>query len=156
MIVIDYLKNHPRHLDTVVKWVYNEWWKYKNDYSFNQVRKIYQRLLNESDLPIAIVAMENNQVVGTALICERDPDIKLEIGPWVEGVFVKEQFRKQGIATKLVERIELIAETLGYKQIYLSTHLKDFYEKRGWEKVQILFNNDKLLTKIFHSDVPDF
>jgi GNAT superfamily N-acetyltransferase len=153
MLKIDYLKNHPQHLKTIVYWVYNEWWKYKSEYSFGDVVELYKELLNDNRLPIAIVALIDNVPVGSALICETDPDIKMDVTPWLEGVFVIEQFRKMGVAKTLVQRIETIAAELDFQELYLSTHLTNFYEKLGWNRVLLLDNNDTLFKKQVNNDI---
>jgi len=144
-MIVDYLKNHPHHLRTVVDWVYNEWWKYRKGCSFREVLKIYSGFLNDNSLPIALIALQGSKPVGSALICEFDPDIKIKVSPWLEELFVKEDYRGKGIGRELVKHIEQIASGFGYKQLFLSTHVDRYYENMGWVKVRKLRNNDTLM-----------
>jgi GNAT superfamily N-acetyltransferase len=144
-IQIEYLGDHPEYLKRIVEWVYPEWWFYRS--SFNEVLELYKTLLNYNSLPIALIAFIDDAPAGTALICVDDPDIKLGISPWLEGLFVNKEFRNRGVGKALVKRIEEIASGLGYDYLYLSTHLECFYENLNWTGMMRLENNDKLFTK---------
>ncbi len=145
MIKIEYLKNYPEHLCTAVGWVYPEWWHYR--YSFEDVVTLYRSLLNDYSLPVALIAFKDDIPVGTALICEEDPDIKEGVSPWLEGLFVKKEFRECGIGTALVERIEIIARNFGYGNLYLSSGLENFYQNMDYKVIKKLENGDTLFGK---------
>lgn len=145
MIKIEYLKNFPEYLQTVVEWVYPEWWQSR--YTFNEVVEIYKTVLNDHILPIGLIAFENDKPVGTALICEDDPDIKLGISPWLEGLYIKKDHRKCGIGKTLIMKIEDIATNFGYTNLYLSSGLENFYEKMNFIEIKRLENGDSLFEK---------
>jgi GNAT superfamily N-acetyltransferase len=55
---------------------------------------------------------------------------------WIEGLFVKEKFRGQGIARELIKTAEQKARELGYKKLYLDTAgAMEYYFKLGDWKV---------------------
>ncbi|NLE01591.1 MAG: GNAT family N-acetyltransferase [Fibrobacter sp.] len=145
MITINFLKCHQQHTRTVADWVYNEWWRFKKGCSFSDVVRIYSGMLNECSLPMVLIALKGNKPVGSVLICEHNPFIKINQGPWIEDLFVKPEYRKQGIGRELVIRAVQITENLGYRKLYLSTHIEAYYLKLGWNKVRILRNNDSLM-----------
>lgn len=142
---IDFLKKHPEHIKTVVKWVFDEWWATR--YSFDEVEKLYKTHLNDDELPIALIAFKDGIPAGTVLLCEYDPDIELKVAPWLQGLYVKEAYRKAGIGKALFGRVESIAREMGYKKVYLSTHVKHYYEKLGCTKVMTLENGDTVFEK---------
>ena len=149
MIEIDYLKNHPNHLRQIIEWVYPEWWFYRS--TFNEVLEWYKTILNDQTLPTALIAFVNEKPAGTVLICKEDPDIKLGISPWLEGLYVTKEFRNCGVGRALVKRIEEIASASGYTHLYLSTHVKNFYERLNWIDMMLLENGDKLFYKKLNS-----
>ncbi|MFP4417136.1 MAG: GNAT family N-acetyltransferase [Fibrobacterota bacterium] len=151
MIKIDYLANHKRYLTSVVKWVYNEWWQYKRE-TFGDVIDLYHTLLHTSEIPIALIALYDKKPAGTVLICDRDPDIQLDDGPWLEGLFVHSRYRKRGIGKRLVRRICEIAKDSGHEKVLLSTHIAGYYEKMGWEVVKGLANGDKVMRKVLSGE----
>lgn len=146
MIKIEYLKNYPEHLHTVVGWVYPEWWQ--NRCSFKDVVKLYQALLNDHSLPIALIAFKDDIPAGTAIICEEDPDIKEGVSPWLEGLYVCKELRMCGVGRALVERIETIAKDTGYGSLYLSSGLESFYQSLNYNVIKKLENGDSLFEKI--------
>jgi len=79
----DVLSQIPsRNLDAVVNWVYPEWWAGRS--TPEEVTTIYRSLLNDQQLPVALIALWNGTPAGTVLICDREPDIRLDVGPWLE------------------------------------------------------------------------
>jgi GNAT superfamily N-acetyltransferase len=145
MIQIEYLKKCPEHLNTVVGWVYPEWWE--NRFSFQEVVELYRTLLNNHSLPIAFIAFKDGVPAGTAIICEEDPDIKEGVSPWLEGLFVCKEFRMSGIGRALVEKIEIVAKGIGYDSLYLSSGLKGFYHRLNYTAIKKLENCDTLFAK---------
>ncbi len=151
MIKIDYLALHKKHLPLVVKWVYKEWWQYKKE-SFEDVVDLYHTLLHISELPICLIAFFDKKPAGTVLICDRDPDIKLDDGPWLEGLYVDSRYRCRGIGKKLVSRICRIAKDTGHSKVLLSTHIDKYYERMGWEAIKGLSNGDKVMRKLLNDE----
>jgi GNAT superfamily N-acetyltransferase len=121
------------------------WWK--NRYSFEDVVELYRTLLNDLSLPIALIAFKDGVPAGTALICEEDPEIKEGVSPWLEGLYVCNQFRMCGVGTALVEKIEVIAKDIGYGGLYLSSGLDNFYQSLNYSAIKKLENGDTLFEK---------
>jgi N-acetylglutamate synthase-like GNAT family acetyltransferase len=56
--------------------------------------------------------------------------------PWLSGLFVIPQARRQGIGAALVTACERRAAVLGYTSLYLYTGTAEhFYAHRGWETI---------------------
>lgn len=149
MITVEYLKDYPKYLKTIVEWVHPEWWFYRS--TFDEVLALYKTILNDHALPIALIAFVDDKPAGTVSICEDDPDIKLGISPWLEGLYVAKEFRNCGVGSALVKRVEEIALRLGYSHLYLSSHVKNFYERLNWTEMMRLENGDKLFYKKLNS-----
>jgi len=127
-IRIDYLKHWPDLVETVVKWVYPLWWAERT--TFDEVVALYWTVLNSYQLPIGLIAFVNDSPAGTAIICEEDPDIHIGVTPWLEGLFVYEPFRRNGVGVSLVKKIEKIALEFGFREVYLSSGLENYYERQ--------------------------
>jgi len=68
---------------------------------------------------------------------------------YIEDLFVEEEFRKQGVASKLIEELLIEAEKYyPYKAIATSRmereHVHAFYEKRGLRKHGYVFRTDRV------------
>jgi len=90
--------------------VYNAWMKsYKdspwgkpliNDIFYNNHKEIIKKLLTSSDTLLAVNPQDPDQIYGFAVL-ERSPKVSL-----IHYVYIKYNFRKLGLARKLVEAIE--------------------------------------------------
>jgi N-acetylglutamate synthase-like GNAT family acetyltransferase len=72
-------------------------------------------------------------LLGSASLVEHDMDNRLELSPWLAGVFVRPEHRRQGIGAALVRRIMDEAATLHVSKLYLYTvDSAAFYANLGW------------------------
>lgn len=74
-------------------------------------------------------------MVGAAELKIREMDLFPEYEFWLGGVFVKEDFRSNGIASALVTRVIEIAREFNIKKLYLQTEdlTGGLYSKFGFE-----------------------
>ena len=97
-------------------------------------KKEYKAMLNNQD-KISIAYIVDDKIAGVCLATIKD---KIEKSIYIDDIFVLEEFRHQGIATKLYKQIESIAKDIGAKRIDLTvwqfnkTAMK-FYESLGME-----------------------
>jgi N-acetylglutamate synthase-like GNAT family acetyltransferase len=60
-----------------------------------------------------------------------------DLSPWLASVFVKPEFRNNGIATVLVNHIEDEATMLGIEKLFLYTEqARGLYLKLGWNDIE--------------------
>jgi len=88
-------------------------------------------------IPSVFIAMLEDQLVGSAAIVENDMSSKSELSPWLAAVYVKEDFRRQGIAKKLITRCiqEAVQSNVGILYLYTEFAAK-YYEKLGWSHLE--------------------
>lgn len=77
---------------------------------------------------------------------------------WLEHFFVKKEYRKRGIGTKLFNKAEEILDDLGYVNLYNWVHpnndrMINFLKRQGYNVLNMIeirkkFNKEKLKTKI--------
>ena len=90
--------------------------------------------LNSKD-KINITYLVYDKIVGVCLATIKD---KIEKSIYIDDIFVLEEFRHQGIATKLYKQVESIAKDIGAKRIDLTVWqfnkaAMKFYESLGME-----------------------
>ena len=105
----------------------------------------------ESEFPI--YAIENNGTLTGYIVCRID-----EPCLWVEHIFVREEYRRKGIATMLFEKAEEIAASMGEETIYNYVHpnnenMIQFLRSKGYTVLNMIeirkpYNNEKLTTTI--------
>jgi len=77
-------------------------------------------------------------------------ETRMELTPWLAGVYVGEQYRRRGIGAELVRRIMAEAGRLQVSLLYLYTvHSERFYAALGWklmERTSYLEHNIVIMT----------
>ena len=102
-------------------------------------KKEYKAMLNNQD-KISIAYIVDDKIAGVCLATIKN---KIEKSIYIDDIFVLEEFRHQGIATKLYKQVESIANNIGAKRIDLTvwqfnkTAMK-FYESLGMETQRII------------------
>lgn len=83
-------------------------------------------------IPSIFIAMSGSQVVGSAALVKNDMNTRPDLSPWLAAVYVKENYRHQGIATELIARCEDEAVRSNANIWYLYTEFASgLYEKLG-------------------------
>ena len=88
-------------------------------------------------IPETLIALDGDQVVGTASIVENDLSSRPDLSPWMASVYVDDRYRGQGVGSQIVRAIVAEASALGVKRLYLITHDRmSFYQRLGWEEIE--------------------
>jgi N-acetylglutamate synthase-like GNAT family acetyltransferase len=75
--------------------------------------------------------------MGSAMLAAKDLDTHPHLSPWLAGVYVLPNFRRQGVATALVSRIIAEARSLGTPTLYLYTvSAERFFSRLGWSVME--------------------
>jgi len=93
--------------------------------------------MNREALPIAWLAHEGGQALGTAALRASDLPGRQDLSPWLAGVYVAPPFRGRGIASALCRVVEERAAALGYQRLYLFTlDQQRLYQRLGWTPLE--------------------
>ncbi|MFC1533163.1 GNAT family N-acetyltransferase [Thermodesulfobacteriota bacterium] len=135
MDIIDLIKI-PEAVPLLAKWHHNQW-SYLNPNSSLEKRLEETKLfLCETFIPSTYVAIEENEVLGSAAIVEHDMDTRLEYSPWLASVFVNPKHRNKGVGSKLILHIMSSARKNDLSTLYLFTpDKKNFYKRLGWSTI---------------------
>lgn len=132
-MTIEYLADHPEFLRTLAEWQHGEW-GYLRPGDTVEARMVRLGGCGERDrIPLTVVAHENGEVRGSASLIPHDMDTRMELTPWLAGVFVAPEHRRRGIGAELVRQIMAEAGRLNVPVLYLYTvHSETFYASLGW------------------------
>lgn len=101
-------------------------------------------ILNASQKTAAVpefyVATLNGEIIGCVALITNDLNSRQDLFPWLACLYVEENFRNQNIAGMLMQRALNDAANAGILNVYLSTDLENFYEKKGWKKNGVCYN----------------
>jgi predicted N-acetyltransferase YhbS len=134
---IEYLSDHPEALPTLAKWQHAEWGHLRPGDTLEKRTARLRGFSNGNRIPLTVVALDGNEVLGSASLIEHDMETRMELTPWLAGVFVGEQYRRRGIGAELVRRIMAEAGRLNVPLLYLYTvHSAKFYAALGWKLME--------------------
>ena len=132
-MTIEYLADHPEFLSILAEWQHAEWGHLRPG---DTLEARTNRLRGEGErgrIPLTVAAHENGKVLGSASLIPHDMDTRLELSPWLAGVFVGTEYRRKGIGAQLVRRIMAEAASLKVPILYLYTvQSENFYASLGW------------------------
>lgn len=130
------LADHPDLVETIARWHWEEWHQQDPVGSLPQWIERMQHRTNRDRIPIAFVAFDGEEPVGSTLLVERDMETHRELTPWLAGVYVVPTHRGQGVGAVLVRHTVRQAAALGMDRLYLHTETaRGFYEKLGWRAI---------------------
>lgn len=96
--------------------------------------------VNGHNIPKLFVGFVGNKFVGTvACVMDDMPGKDTGYKPWLSVLFVIPEYRKQGIATKLMKHCKVYFKNMRYKECYLwaeKPHLEAVYSKLNWTTVE--------------------
>ena len=134
---IEYLADHPQALPILARWQHKEWGYVRPGDTLEKRAARLAGMSNRDRIPLTVVGLEGDEVVGSASLIEHDMQTRMELTPWLAGVFVGEPYRRRGLGAELVRRIMTEAGTLNVPLLYLYTvHSEKFYAALGWKLLE--------------------
>lgn len=144
-IEIKYLKDVSQYTTLCAEWSFKEWGHYTPERSLNDFITARKQYLNDNQLPLTLVAFQDNQPVGMCSLAATR-GLLPGLTPWLAALYVEKLHRNQGIGKKLERAVCKKAKNLGYGQIYCftsDTAVIPWYEKQQWKirSTEILHNH---------------
>lgn len=137
MLRVDYLADHPEAIRSLTVAFTREWPAYYGDFDADALRDEFTARLQRDQLPVALVAMEKNEVVGTVTLGGPSIDGFENLQPWLNGLWVDRRCRRRGIGRTLIEAVEDLGRKLGHPAIYAGTDKAlDAFDAWGWEPME--------------------
>ncbi|MFK0383442.1 GNAT family N-acetyltransferase [Agrobacterium sp. NPDC090273] len=134
---ISNLRDHPHFVDTVAHRGWNAWWT-DSGLPVEHYRAHLEPMLASDGIPFALVAHDNGDYAGSVLVIENDHDDRPQYAPWIAALWVEPQFRRQGIAARLLLESRLEAEKRGHASCYLcaTSDKAPYYLKQGFSLIE--------------------
>lgn len=135
---IELLADHPEALPTLKKLFESEWEPYYGVEGPGDAETDIKNSANRTELPVAVVAIVDGNVCGTAALKMESVTTFPDYSPWLAGLLVTPEYRRQGIGEQLIASIEDLAKQLGYSEIFVGTGDKSgmsemTLDKRNWK-----------------------
>ena len=138
---VDYLADHPNAVPVLAQWLFEEWGHRSPDGSVEGMAGTLRERLRRDKLPLALVALQEGEPVGTVSLKIREVEIRPQYEHWLGSLFVSEPHRREGIGSLLVGAAADEARRLEVSELYLYTRRRDterLYERLGWAEVERL------------------
>jgi len=146
---IEYLADHPEHINTVAEWIYDQWTD-KNKKTLSDVIESFKKRCKKDEIPLTLIALSDSTCVGTVTLYENDLETRKDLKPWLGSLYVESSYRRQGIGGKLTQKSIDVTRQLGFNKLYLRTEDKaDYYSKRGWDFVSYAHDEKGVKTQVF-------
>jgi N-acetylglutamate synthase-like GNAT family acetyltransferase len=127
------LFRHPHHAHTLARWHFLEWRHLYNDWSLIAAHE--ELLLQQNaDIPTTLVALDGNDVIGSVSLIHDDHLTGFQhLTPWLASLYVRDDWRGNGVGARLVIAAQAHARALGVARIYLFTPAqREFYVDKGF------------------------
>ncbi|MES9994301.1 MAG: GNAT family N-acetyltransferase [Candidatus Thiodiazotropha sp.] len=137
---IELLAEHPQAISPLAILFESEWAPYYGEAGPGDAESDLRASANRHELPIALVAIDDDIICGTAALKQTSVSNFEEYSPWLAALVVAESYRGRGIGEQLVISVEALAKRLGYGQIYVGTGEKSglsesLLQRRNWRFV---------------------
>jgi predicted N-acetyltransferase YhbS len=104
--------------------------------SAEQERRSLETFTSDQRKQVALIAKRDGIPVGTCLLVPSEIDPNHSLTPWLAGLLVAPEHRRQGAGEILVRSIEEQARKRGFSRLYLySDDAIGYYERFGWHVV---------------------
>lgn len=124
---------HPNKMGEAAEMIHDEFVsKQENPKNLEEVKNLFVDRSGNS-LPIRLVALDAEEIIGTVSLVENDLSGRRDYTPWLASLVIKRDYRSEGIGKKSLAETKKLAKSLGYQKLYLRTeYAAEYYRKNGW------------------------
>ncbi|AVF02866.1 hypothetical protein C4375_03360 [Devosia sp. I507] len=137
------LADHANAIKAIARLMEEEWsdW-YRPGYA--SAAQDLQARMQRDRLPLGLVALADEQAVGTCALTATSGGLETERTPWLGGLLVAPAHRRRGVGKALLQRSQEEAGRLGFDRIYaLTAAAHALFLHEGWELVETIILDDE-------------
>ena len=125
------IRESPKYKDVAVEYFSSKW---------SVDRIIYEDSISHSittsnPLPEWYLLEKEDNIIGCAGLITNDFISRMDLYPWLCGLYIEEAHRGNAYALLLIERVKEDAKKAGFAHLYLSTGHIGYYEKYGFKYI---------------------
>lgn len=140
-IRIDFLADHPEAIPVLKGWFEDAWAPYYGPEGPGDALADLRNSCRRDGMPIAIVALAGDEVVGTAALKAESVGTHPHLTPWLAALLVGEAYRGRGIAERLIAAVEDLAREQAWSCLYVGSGTgsgtpEPALTRRGWEHLE--------------------
>ena len=107
---------------------------------------------DNKSLPKFYLMLDKDKIIGSYALLTNDIISRQDLMPWFACLYVDENYRNLGLAERLIRHGLNESQKKGFKTLYLSTDLIDFYEKKEWNYLSNGYGVDGNKIKIYSKE----
>ena len=123
------IRENPEFSPQAAQWFHSKW----NVPLVAYEQSIEDCIGGDGFVPQWYIVLHNDTIIAGAGVIENDFHDRKDLTPNVCAVYVEEQYRKQGIAGRVLDFICDDFHQNGIDTLYLLTDHTGFYERYGWQ-----------------------
>lgn len=133
----------PQFADVCAAWAFGQWGSQRGG-SLERTRQRFTLCSKPSDDYLTLMMIDGDRPLGMASLWPSDDHHRRDLSPWLAGVFVHPDHRRQGIARQLEQAIVFVAQQRGYPMLHLITDRSEkLYSRWGWQTIERRQQNDE-------------
>lgn len=122
------LADHPEHVATIGRWHWEEWGHADPGGSLESWTEGIASRTRRDSIPTTFIALDGVELMGSVCIVEFDMDTRKDLKPWVAGLLVAPEYRKQGVGSALMKEVMSFAANIGLQA-------ESLYMNLGWSTI---------------------
>lgn len=126
---IQRIREHGELAEGAAEWFHGKWAVPKEAY----LESLEVCLRQGAGVPQWYLALYGPSIVGGLGVIENDFHNRRDLAPNICAVYVEPDYRRQGIAGKMLDFACRDMAAMGVETLYLVTDHTSFYERYGWE-----------------------
>ena len=140
------LSSHPELFAKAADFFHGKWGVPVQAY----LDSMYESLTAKEGVPEWYIVLKGDEIIAGLGIIENDFHKRPDLKPNICAVYVKEPYRRQGIARRLMDTACNDLYNHGVNDVYLITDHTDFYERCGWEFIGEIEENSGNMVRCYH------
>lgn len=125
------------HVAILAEWTHDTWGHLHPGRRLDTAIALLREECGTGGVPSVFAALHGDTPVGTASLVADDMSDRRDLTPWLASVFVRPDWRGQGIASRLVQRVEEEALVYGHDHFYLYTpDQQALYRRLEWHDLE--------------------
>ncbi len=125
------VRESPEYKDVTIKYFQSKWTALPIIYEDS----ITHALTTPNPLPQWYLLEKEGKIIGCTGLVTNDFISRMDLYPWICGVYIEEKHRGNAYASLLIERAKEDTLKSGFFRVYLSTDHIGFYEKYGFKYI---------------------
>lgn len=121
------IRENPAYAEKAICYFQEKWGSEETNLLYEDC--ITSCLTSPSKLPQWYLLLKDETIVGCAGLIPNDFISRMDLYPWLCGLYIEEEFRGNNYGEWLIEYVKTETKKLGFETLYLCTDHTSYYEK---------------------------